>query len=954
MTAFLEIVAQQLWQQYQGRLHEVAVVFPNRRQSVFFAHYLRQQAKAPAFLPEMLTIEELVSQSSALPMADSLTQSFALYDAFAAVSREAGDHDIPPFDVFFSIGETILKDFKELDSYLADVRKVCQVLFDLETIDTAFDQLSDEQKAFLRSFWQGASSRSSVQEKFLKLWQRLPAIYEGFSQRLQAQGLSYLGAAYRALAAGHASAPHFGTQWQHVAFVGFNAFNKAEETFVSRWQAEGWASCWFDADDWYLQDTRQEAGFFLRRNMQTVGLKNALAPVQAIGTRRAPIQVVAVEGQHAQAKQIKPWWEQLPEDRAQARVGILLADESLLMPVLQSLPPGLPAVNVSMGYPMQQSAVYSLLRLFFEVQQDMATHRYQTVHHALVTRWLQHPFCGVAGDTAAELQARMIKENLVRVPLCLLQNLTEAEPLLFTQMMADLQVFDRLRQLLEWAVKTPMVAEDALLQGLCVAAWHSLQQLQPLFASLQPLPNLPFIASLLTKQIGSLSVPFEGELLQGVQVMGLLESRGLDFDHLLVLGASEGSLPRIKPPDSFLPHNIRRAYGLPVPEHQDAIFAYVFYRLLHRCQSMTLVYNALVTDTSTGEVSRFVQQLAFESNIPIQYSQVQRAAGQQASAPITIQKDDALMRRLLGQFFTDNGGSISPSAINTYLNCRLQFFFKYIGRLQAPEELEESVEANKVGSVVHRLMELLYQEAVAAMGSSISQQHIDWMLERRELLVEQAFKDRWRSKPVEERFEFSGELLVVRAVVLHYAQLLLEVDRAYTPFTWLNNEEKLAHPFEFLAGGQQRKINIVGHIDRVDEKDGVYRMLDYKTGSDEPGFRNVAALFERDGRHQNKAALQTLIYSWLFQQAHPEWTRFEPALVAPRYLNSNRVADTRLQELDARQPVSAERVPELLSQMKTHLADLLAELLDPQVPFDQTTDVARCRHCEFAGICGRQ
>jgi RecB family exonuclease len=435
--------------------------------------------------------------------------------------------------------------------------------------------------------------------------------------------------------------------------------------------------------------------------------------------------------------------------------------------------------------------------------------------------------------------------------------------------------------------------------------------------------------------------------------MGLLESRGLDFDHLLLLGASEGSLPRIKPPDSFLPDNIRRAYGMPVPEHQDAIFAYVFYRLLHRCQSMVLVYNALVTDNSTGEVSRFVQQLAFETQIPLQYSRVQRAAGPQAPASICIQKDDALMRRLYGQFFADEGRSISPSAINTYLNCRLQFFFKYIGRLQAPEELEEGVEANQVGSVVHRLMEILYEAVVTAMGPTISEPHIDWMLGQREVWVEQAFKDSWRRKPVEGRFEFSGELHVVRAVVLHYAQLLLEVDRAYTPFTWHNNEEKLAQPFEFSAGGQRRKISIVGHIDRVDEKDGVYRMLDYKTGSDEPVFRNVAALFERDGRHQNKAALQTLIYSWLFQQAHPEWPRFEPALVAPRYLNSSRAADTRLQETDARQPVSAERVPDLLTQMTKHLSDLLAELLDPQVPFDQTTDAARCQYCDFIGICGR-
>ncbi|MCU0396443.1 MAG: hypothetical protein MUF29_11090, partial [Chitinophagaceae bacterium] len=261
------------------------------------------------------------------------------------------------------------------------------------------------------------------------------------------------------------------------------------------------------------------------------------------------------------------------------QAGILLADESLLLPVLQSLPQAPGAINITMGYPLQQSPVYSMLRLFFDVHQDAQQHRYQTVHHSLVNQWLQHPFCNWPPEAIEKLQQQMLSNNMVRVPLGHLQEHSESAALLFSRMMADGEVFQRLRQLLEAALQQPSVQEDAIAQGLCVAAWKTLQQLEPLFASLRPAPDLAFMGSLLMKQMGSLTVPFEGEPLQGVQLMGLLESRGLDFDHLIILGASEGSLPRIKPPDSFLPDNVRRAFGLPIPEHQDAIFAYVFYRL---------------------------------------------------------------------------------------------------------------------------------------------------------------------------------------------------------------------------------------------------------------------------------------------------------------------------------------------------------------------------------------
>lgn len=953
MQPFLQIVATQLLERFNGQLHELAVVFPNRRQAVFFSHYLQQLAAPPCFLPELLTIEELVAKSGSMQVADNLTQGFALYEAYVQIAKEKGDTDIPPFDVFFSIGETILKDFREIDSYLVNVEDICQILYDIESIDKRFDQLTEEQRAFLKSFWKGTIDKGNIQEKFLRLWERLPAIYHVFQQLLTDSYYTTMGRLYRQLATDVSAQQQLATHWSHVAFVGFNAFNKAEETLIKKWNDAGYASCWFDADTWYVQQAHQEAGDFLRRNFEVIGLRNELPLLSSIAQRTLPIQVTATEGQMAQAKQIEHWWQHISQQQQDnKRIGILLADESLLIPVLQSLPVSMQQVNITMGYPLQQSHVYSVLKLFFEVQQEMLQHQYKSVHHTIARRWLEHPLCDADRVALAKLQEKILRENLIRVPVAALASLSKVSALLFGRMMADMEAFQRLREMMELLIQLPFAKSDHMTKGLCTTVWKTLQQLEPLFSDLRPQPDLYFMGSLLMKQLGSLSVPFEGEPLQGVQLMGLLESRGLDFDELIVLGANEGSLPRIKPPDSFLPDNVRRAFGLPVPEHQDAIFAYVFYRLLHRTQQLQLVYNALVTDNSTGEVSRFVQQLEFESKIPVHHSKVSYQVAPDAWPEITVAKNDAVMRLLFLYHKPEAPKTISPSAINTYLNCRLQFFFKYLARIEAPEELEEAVEASAVGSVVHKLMELLYTECGEKYNNAISKEAVQWMQEHKERLVNEAFRLAWRRKEIKGTLEITGELHIVRAIVLQYVDLLLQVDEDYAPFTLKSLEVKLDETFTVPIEGSMKRVLLSGYVDRVDEKDGVVRMVDYKTGSDNPTFHSLEALFERDGNKQNKAAAQTLLYSWMFRQKFPAQRNFEPALIAVRHLqlNNNQV---RLIHKTADEVVSYQNIHTVLDAFETQVRTVLAELFDPAVAFDQTPDASHCQYCDFAGICGR-
>ena len=955
---FLHTVAQQLYQRHQGQMHRLAVVFPNRRQAAYFSHYLQQIAEPPAIFPELLTIEALVTQSAALPIANPLVQSFALYDAFTTVSLAAGDapENIVAFDKFYGIAETLLKDFGELDNYMADVGQVCHTLLGIEAIDKLFDYLTDEQKLFLRQFWAGTLHKGAAQARFLLLWQRLPQIYLAFHKNLEAVQCTTLGMAYRQLGDNTPTRPRFAAGWNHVAFVGFNAFNRAEESVLLRWQQTGYCSLWFDADNYYVQNPEQEAGLFLRRNLHQLQLQNALPLLNAIATRTAPITVVAVQGKVAQAKWISEWLSNLPSNVPGLGAGILLADEGLLLPALQSLPRDTPKVNVTMGYPLKQSVVYAFVEMFFGLHNDFAAHGHRTVHYSFAQAWLNHPFCDWTALQKEKLEAEVLRKMIQRLPYAQLQLAGSLSAALFAPLLSVADLFVRLRQLLEGISKLPTVAEDAVLQGLVAACWSAVQQAEPLFATLKPQPNLAFVSRLFRQQLAGITVPFEGEPLQGIQIMGLLESRGLDFEHLLVLGAGEGSLPRVSAPNTFLPDNLRRAFGLPVLEHQDSIFAYVFYRLLHRAKHITLVYNSLVSDSSTGELSRYAQQLQFETNMPFLTLNPTLPLSPQRRSPIAIPRSAAIGQKLSHYYKPEKPIALSPTAINTWLSCRLQFFLKYIASIKLPDTTTDTIDAAVFGNILHRLMERLYQgllgseKMVAITDGDIA--HLHTRVEAETLA---AINEVWRNAPPDAAFDMAGNLLVANRVAQQYAHAFLASDAVYAPFTLHSLEVQFAQRFDIAIGQNIVGLVLKGKIDRVDEKNGVFRMFDYKTGADKPEFKTVESLFERNGKHSNKAALQTLLYSWMFAQQYPDRPQFEPALAALRHTKGSENASYRLLAKGDRDgfEVTSEKMPELLTQVAQFLRQTLEELFDGTEPFDQTTDLRTCQYCDYKGICGR-
>ncbi|MEO7311104.1 MAG: hypothetical protein ABIX01_11950, partial [Chitinophagaceae bacterium] len=482
MQSFLHIVAQQINTRFSGQLHRVAVVFPNRRQSVFFKNYLQQIIEPPAFSPELLTIEELVQRSSLYPVADHFVQSFALYDAYAEVMRNRNAQPLD-YEKFYTIGDILLHDFQELDAYLCDVPRVYEQLKDIEGIEKSFDILSDEQKQFLRNFWSSFSSerKSAQQQKFLELWQMLPAIYRLFHQNLADQQLATQGMVYRLLAAEQKTRRAFADGWLHVAFVGFNAFNKAEETLLQRWQAAGKATLWMDIDGHYVNNQQHEAGHFLRRNLYTLKLKNELPLLQEIANKKISLPVIAAQGAVAQTKYLPQWLSQFSNPDSNESIAIILGDEGLLIPVLQSLPETMTRINVTMGYPLKQSVLFSFIRIFFQVQADLSIHQDRDISYEQVQAFLNHPLCDWADSVKQHLQHKMVSEVLLRVPLNQLQGHSDTGNYVFSPLHKPTDIFSRLLSMLEAFHRNHNFTSDNLLQGLLVQAWQAVQQLKELF-----------------------------------------------------------------------------------------------------------------------------------------------------------------------------------------------------------------------------------------------------------------------------------------------------------------------------------------------------------------------------------------------------------------------------------------------------------------------------------------
>ena len=948
---FLYRVAGDLLKRFGNELQEVAVVFNNKRPQVYLKKYLAEVSGKPIWSPQFYTIQQFMSMGTNLVPANPLKQFFVLFGCYNQLLKKEGKETVAP-DEFFPLAEIILADFGQVDYYLAAADEVFSLIENIAELQLQFPNFDEEQLQFMKTFWSSFSEKKQnhIQQKFIELWQRMPNLYRNFHSQLAKEGLITNAKMYRNLAEGRLSDPDFLKRFKHTVFVGFNALSKAEEQLFKKWQEKGMCSFYFDADAHYFSNTTQEAGYFLRRNVHVVGLINQFQnPPAQVNDAAKEFTIIQALGNVAQGKLLSKILSK-EENTSPNSKAVILADEQLLLPALQTISDE--GVNVTMGYPFEQSALYGLCDLWLSIQEALS--QQPEVHYKQVLSYVFNPLIGVEAAQRNLFHSRSVDEKQVAFQREELLPLGKIAGLTFSPFTDSLTAIRHLASvlLLVSEGEKPLRRIDAL---LVTAAVKALNQLTDSFEELKisGVADLKprFVLRLIRRALQGLTVPFEGEPLAGMQVMGLLESRNLDFDELVILGVNEGILPKISHTPTFIPDNLRRSFGLPILEHQNAISAYLFYRLMHCAKKITLVYNAVTDEKSTGEESRFIKQLEFETKAQFTHLVQQNQSIVNANnLGIVVQKTGEVWNKL-NQYLIRNDNpkynkSISATAFTDYNSCSLRFFYKNIARLKEPKDLPDQIEANLIGSALHTVMEQFYKPA---LGKEVTAEFIKAQEKRLPQLCEAALAKELKSDLKKAATTTPAIQQIVLQVLEQYALKIIRKDEELVPFLIQELENKSDYLTLYPFGEEGKQILLYGLIDRVDVKGGKTRIVDYKTGKDQVKYKDFPSLFDENGKDQNKALLQTLFYTYVYEQVKNK-QQVEPHLYTVRDFKEGTLFKEKQKGGLALKDQNLETFKSLFAEK---LQEKLQELFNPDVPFLQTTNLENCSYCPYKDICQR-
>lgn len=937
--AFLRLVAEDIQAKFGQDISDIAIVFNNKRPITYLKKHLVDVYGKAIWSPQFYTIQEFFAQSSSNLQATALSQFFYLFELHNELLTKEG-RDPETLEEFYPIAEIILSDFGQIDYDLVPVDQIYMELFDSTEIDLHFQHFTEEQQSFIKQFWKSFSMKghTAVQQRFLALWKRLPKLYKAFQEKLKNEKQTNYPILYRELAEGKAENQDFIKEHKKVLFVGFNALNRAEAQLFKRWQEEGLALFYFDADAHYLDDKIQEAGLFLRRNLFNTGLVNALGESpNLIANRNTDVNLYKSLGKNSEAKLLHDVLALKDIDFKKETAAILLADESLLVPLLQSLP--IMDINITTGYPLIQSAIYGLLDLWAEVQVLITQQKKEKIPYQLLETFLSHPMTKVSRKQRQDIQRDSAKRQLFEIPIAEIDVSSSALPHFFRKLNNPeelipqmIHIIDDLLSSLALEGRTKLIESNLL-----IATKKVLNQMHLGFEKLGNLSVL-FQVGLIKKALSPINSAIEGDQLHGLQIMGLLESRCLNFDHVYVLGVNEGILPKTSSSPTFLPNNLRKAYGLPVLENQDALSAYLFYRHFQYSDDIHLFYNGIVDESSTGEESRFIKQLMFETKFNfINHIQQQPLLFPNQPQELVIEKKGAIWNKLYESYII-NKKPLSASAFTTYLMSPLQFFLKYVAEIKEPPSISQEFEMNKLGTVIHNCMEHLLT-AILDHKDFVPTSELEKALENVDTIVIQEIGRQYESE-LHTLEDLNSLQRIMHKISSEYIKMYLQYDMEQyesIKIVELENDVDYHLDFEINIDGTPERINLYGIIDRVDEvitKNGQHklRIVDYKTGADQVIFGNLDKVFAENT--ENKALLQTLFYAYVYEQVSG-LKGLEPHLyVARRMREDGTLFRNRSGSLVFEDLILEDQKKVFIGFLK----ETLEELFNPEIPFKHNPD----------------
>lgn len=967
MEPFLKIVAQDLFRKCNDKakgLSDITVVFPNRRARLFFDDWLSACSPTPIWSPEYTTIEDLFLSQSDLRPADRIEMVSLLYDIY--IDELHSDESL---DSFWSWGELMLSDFDDLDRNLASADQLFSLLKDHKEMDD-ISFLSEEQIAALEQFFSEMRKvkETELKERYKTIWSVLGNIYNRFVKLLTEKGIGYNGMIQRRVVT---QLDTSGLTARKYVFVGFNSLDKAEKSLFRSIQSAGKAMFYWDYALSYTEgNLHHEAGRFLRNNIKE--FPGELPADLFEGMYKAKLTIVETSTDNAQARFIPRWLDSLkPEGKAGRETAIILADESLLQPVLHSIPGDkIENVNITMGYKLSETTLFGLVTALVDMQRLAARNKGRFSIHS-ISRVLGNPMTSALSENALPILESLKKTRRIFPDITPLTS-DEKLSLLFTGTDDNLSLLKYLLAVLKSFA--PVIREDEedrlfkpLNQETLYRIYTQLNRLHSLIESGNLNIQIETLCRLIRSVLSSTAVPFHGEPIAGMQIMGLIETRNLDFKNVLLLSAQEGSLPRSGRQASFIPYNIRLAFGLTTLQDRSAVSSYNFHHLIQRAENVTMVYNsnADAPGIGKGQISRYLMQLMV-SRSEINRLTLKSERSDSEPQTLTVEKTVPVVEKLIGKYNISREKSyLSPSALNTYMDCRLKFYLTQIARLKKPDESDTGIDALTFGTLFHKSIEISY-ESLASMNSKriITRENLEALLKdhkRLEGFVEQAFMEEYFDNKRVAREDYSGIQSINYNVTIKYLRQILRMDaQLYAPFTYMESESEafsdymeVLHPLDPTS---KLKVRLQGIIDRIDSKDDIIRIVDYKTGSSRGSNKNkpktIDELFPPTPVKTRKShAFQIMYYAYIISRHE----KFKNKKLAPVLLYTSSLSRPTPEDIYykfAGEPLT-DFTRQCGSEFATGLQSLIDEIFNPDTDFEPTDDRDACMFCDFASLCGR-
>jgi len=960
MEAFLDKLAHHLLAKHGNDFSQICLVFPSRRAGLFFKQYISRIIDKPIWLPDIYALEDFVVYKSGLKLSDPLELIARLYKVYKSIEKDKAQ----PFSEFISWGNMLLNDFDEIDQYMADGELVFRYL--------------DEIKA-LKHWNPDGKPLTDFEQNYLHFYNSLAPCYTRFREELQQLNEGYFGLAFETLLSNYQHVSF--SEWKSVVFAGYNALTVAEEKLFKLLLEFGKAEVYWDADAYYLDDPRQEAGRFLRdyKANITFGELNWTGDTLRVGNKS--INITGVPGNVGQAKLAGELLTELVLKKGTADgIALVLVDEGLLLPVLNSIPIETGDFNVTMGFPLKQTPVFSLINVVLTLfananryaQPGNEIHPESGVlikrfHYKDVQRLLAHPYI-----LSAIKKSRESVENtdklLVSKSFYFSQDLlivlekvdadlsTVFKPYLDNKKSEAVDAISLIKDLIVFLRNyyTPLVVSGVKAKGNLFPIeleylFHAAMlctKLDVILKDPELKPDFDTVVSLVNNLIAGMRLPFYGEPLNGLQVMGMLETRLLDFTDIVMISVNEGLLPRGKHKTTFIPDEVRKHFGMQLYSERTAVFAYHFYRLMQRAENVSLLYNTEGDELGGGEKSRFISQLLYEmplvnKEIKISEQTLSVVPGSSFAEDIIVPKSSQIYARLMQM--AEKG--ISPTALSTFLRCELQFYFSQVLRISEPDQVSETIDAATLGEIVH---DALHKTYLTLKNSVITADVIKALIPIAINEVHQAFATKFDNDEIT-----TGKNFLIVKVAENMVKRFLTAEKKYlderkTTIEILMLEEELKSEVKIhdSVRGESIHVKIHGKADRIDRVGGIPRIIDYKTGKVENKELKLEQIADFQNMDEPSKLLQVLTYAMMYSDMQPvPPSQLISGIISLRRSSSYVIGTNINKKEDIDQ--------ELLNAFRIELETVIGRIFNTEFPFVQTENRDNCALCAFNSICNR-